>query len=626
MPLPGVAAFPPRGDNVPMTGSCGSSTHGSSRLRLGLGLVAVVAVAATIASTAAVASPPPTSPSWGAGRVEPRLAAEAMQTASGDTGVRVIAYGHDARKALKDAGAKHVKKLKLIDGARAVIRADAMEALLRDDDVSYIASDAPVQLQSTTNAASLQTLFPVIDGATGAWPQGIDGEGIGIALIDSGAADLTDFAGRLTHVDFDATIPDDGDTSGHGTFVAGVAGGRSTDGRYTGIAPGSRLFALDVQRGDMVLTSDIINALGWVVANRDRHGIRVVNLSLSETTPSAYRTSALDAAVESVWRAGVVVVVSAGNLGADSVDFAPANDPFVITVGATDSNFTATAADDAQATWSSRGTTVDGFAKPELLAPGRAIVAPVPAGTALDAIAPPDNHVEPGYLRMNGTSASAPQVAGAVALLLERRPDLTPDQVKWLLRESARSVTGAAPALDIAGALRFTGTVATANVGVAPSNGLPGATGDMEKAAAWERKAAGYEDIRAWPQAAGAWEQAARYWGASSLNVAIASHDAAADWMQAGRWDRAAALEESAAAAWSDLGSRAGSAIAWELAADARLHDRDYDAAALAFEAAARAWTSAGGADRASASWKPSARPAVRNRSNEVSVEAMARC
>ena len=342
---------------------CGLDFNGFSRARVALALATTVAIAG-VASTSALAGHPTPSPSWGAGHVEPRLTQDVQNASSGDDEIQVIAYGRDARKSLHDVHAKHVKKLDLIDGATGLVRVDDMESLLSDDDVSYVASDAPVKLDAGPDPSALQTLYPAIDGATGAWPRGVDGDGIGIALIDSGVADLPDFAGRLTRVAFDSSIPANGDTYGHGTFVAGVAGGSSANGRYTGIAPRARLFALDVQRGDVVLTSDIINALGWVAANRDRAGIRVVNLSLSETTPSAYRTSALDAAVEAIWRAGVVVVVSAGNLGAGGVDFAPANDPFVVTVGASDPNFTAATADDVQASWSSRGTTVDGSRSP----------------------------------------------------------------------------------------------------------------------------------------------------------------------------------------------------------------------------------------------------------------------
>src|SRR5947207_1015967 len=107
--------------------------------------------------------------------------------------------------------------------------------------------------------------------------------------------------------------------------------------------------------------------------------------------------------------------VSAGNSGAGQIDYAPGNDPYVLTVGASDPNGTAATLDDTQPAWSSFGTTVDGYAKPELLAPGRGIVAALPVGSALDLAAPLANHVEPGYVRMNGTSFSAPQVAGAIA-------------------------------------------------------------------------------------------------------------------------------------------------------------------------------------------------------------------
>ena len=136
---------------MPMTRRCGISSKGFTTVRLALALAAAAALTA-VASTAALAAPPVTSPSWGAGHVKPRLALEAMQ-ASGDTGVPVIAYGHDARKALEHAGVKHVRKLDLIDGASGVIRADAMDTLLADEDVSYVAADAPVRLDGPSAPA-----------------------------------------------------------------------------------------------------------------------------------------------------------------------------------------------------------------------------------------------------------------------------------------------------------------------------------------------------------------------------------------------------------------------------------------------------------------------------------------
>ena len=195
-------------------------------------------------------------------------------------------------------------------------------------------------------------------------------------------------------------------------------------------------------------------------------------MSLAESVPSSYQTSALDQAVEKLWNAGVVVVTTSGNLGPNSVYYAPGNDPFVITVGASDSNDTLPTADDIVAGFSSYGVTADGFVKPEIVATGRHIVSNVPIGSMLDYSAPDANHLEPGYIMANGTSFAAPQVAGAAALLLQRNPPLTPNQVKWLLAGSGRPVTGSnAPGLDIAGALAYNGPLQSANQGIAASTG-----------------------------------------------------------------------------------------------------------------------------------------------------------
>ena len=116
-----------------------------------------------------------------------------------------------------------------------------------------------------------------------------------------------------------------------------------------------------------------------MLANKTIYNIRVVNMSLAESVPSSYQTSALDQAVEKLWNAGVVVVTTSGNLGPNSVYYAPGNDPFVITVGASDSNDTLDTADDIVAGFSSYGVTADGFVKPEIVATGRHIVSNVPS-------------------------------------------------------------------------------------------------------------------------------------------------------------------------------------------------------------------------------------------------------
>jgi serine protease AprX len=152
------------------------------------------------------------------------------------------------------------------------------------------------------------------------------------------------------------------------------------------------------------------------------------------------------------------------------MQYAPANDPFVITVGATDTNNTAATSDDVVASFSSSGTTSDGFAKPEVLAPGRRIAALLPAATTLGAAAPLANIVSPGYASMSGTSFAAPQVAGAAALLLQQHPTWTPDQVKWVLGQTARAVTGSTPGtLDLAAAMNFAAAPGSANAGIVPA-------------------------------------------------------------------------------------------------------------------------------------------------------------
>jgi serine protease AprX len=266
-----------------------------------------------------------------------------------------------------------------------------------------------------------------------------------IAIVDSGVqSSRIDFNGRvIKQVRITNLLPNSlGDGRGHGTLVAGIAAGSAS--RYAGAAPTAPIVSLDVMDDNgLALTSDVIAAADWILQNKAAYNIRVANFSLQSSTPATFAYDPLDAAVEKLWFNGVVVVAAAGNYGDNgqptTVAYAPGNDPFVITVGASDLNKTAyTAADDFAAPWSAFGYTLDGFAKPDIGAPGRLMVGPVPSTSTMVA-EHPERVTASGYMWMSGTSFAAPVVSGSAALVLAYHPSWTPDQVKGALMYSAQA-------------------------------------------------------------------------------------------------------------------------------------------------------------------------------------------
>jgi len=288
------------------------------------------------------------------------------------------------------------------------------------------------------------------------WPRavGLDdldpvGSAPTIAFVDSGIEPgRSDFGDRVLASVNLTSLPHNskGDGFGHGTMVAGLAAGSAR--RYEGAAPTAGIVSLDVMddRG-MARTSDVIRAAQWIALNKDRYGIRVANFSLHSSTISSFRWDPLDKAVEKLWFSGVVVVTSAGNDGKSAnrpvrMGYAPANDPFVITVGALDLHDSASPGRATVPSWSSWGYTYDGFAKPELAAPGRAITGPVPSGSTLarDRSARVTRTSSGTHETLSGTSLSAPIVAGVAADLLALNPRLSPDCVKGALMLGARDL------------------------------------------------------------------------------------------------------------------------------------------------------------------------------------------
>jgi serine protease AprX len=413
----------------------------------------------------------------GGDKIAPGLERHAASVPA-DALLNVVVQGPGARAAAAAHG-RATRDLAFVGGVAAQVRAGQLQRLAHAPNVSFVAPDPPVELTAGgISTSSLLTLFPGRDSALNPWSAGATGSGVGIAVIDSGVTPSADFGDRLVQVRLDGQEGSLDDTLGHGTMVAGVAAGYSPDGKFIGIAPGATIYAININRGGGVYSSDVIAALKWVFDNAHRFNIRVVNLSLTETVKSSYTESPLDLAVERLWASGVFVSVSAGNSGAGEIDYAPANDPLVFTTGAFDTMDTAGPGDDRIAPWSSSGKTVDGFNKPELVAPGRHIGAPLPPGSALDGRAPAGNRLAPGYATINGTSFSAPQTAGAAAIIFGGHPGWSPDSVKWALiaKKGPSPKDSKVGSLSLSSSYNIAGTPGRANQGVQALVCAPGDT------------------------------------------------------------------------------------------------------------------------------------------------------
>jgi serine protease AprX len=339
------------------------------------------------------------------------------------------------------------KQLNLIGAVAVDIKAKRLDKLARNQNL-IITPDAPVHSTGLVTGLSSTQLWPYVSGNAAVWNTLSNVPTI--AVVDSGLdAGRIDFGNRAyPQVNFSSRSPGaTGDQRGHGTFVAGIAAGSAPG--FTGAAPAARILPIRVMdQNGVALTSDVINALQWLATNKSTYNVRVVNLSLHSGTATHFYFDPLDRAAEKLWFGGVVVVAAAGNYGTagspSGVPYSPGNDPFVITVGAADLNNSYFKYDDTAAPWSAYGYTEDGFAKPEIGAPGRYMVGPVPVSSTLGAERP-DHIVQAGYMQLSGTSFAAPVVAGTVAQMLAKHPSWTPDQVKGVLMVTATNLPSAAP-------------------------------------------------------------------------------------------------------------------------------------------------------------------------------------
>ncbi len=356
------------------------------------------------------------------------------------------------------------------------------------------------------------------------WDAGITGEGVHVAVIDTGVAPVAGLSGSdkvvaMVDLSFEADVPEAVflDTNGHGTHMAGIIAGHTpgvdpTDagaGDFFGVAPDAGIVSVKV--GDntgAVDVSQVIAAIDWVIqyGNQDGLNVRVINLSYGTDSDQPYQIDPLAHAVERAWNAGIVVVAAAGNEGWNGSGGLsnPASDPFVIAVAANE----ATSWGNTIPSWSSPGvasTRIDGRIvkhhkaeyegrTPDVAAPGAHIDSLRAPGSRTD-VEHPEGYVTETLFRGSGTSQSAAVVSGAVALMLEARPDLTPDEVKAMLMQSATPVRGYDPVFQGAGVIDVAAALAVDAAGAKQTWEASTGSGSLDAARGTQRVTINGEEL-----------------------------------------------------------------------------------------------------------------------------------
>ena len=304
------------------------------------------------------------------------------------------------------------------------------------------------------------SFFPTLIRADELHRAGLTGRGVGVAVIDTGAwahpalALNTEGQSRVLSF-YDAIKNEEGavmvDENGHGSHITSVLASSEASydqsgtrtGSYHGIAPDVDLVVVKAFNDESKSTYlDVVSAIAYVVKHRDRFNIKVLTLAFQGDAVSHYWQDPINQAVMAAWDAGITVVVSAGNSGPDAMTIgAPGNVPYVITVGAVTDHYTMDdQSDDYVATFSSVGPTLEGFAKPEMTAPGGHMMGLIPEASTVT-FEHPEFHDGYHYYLMSGTSQAAAAASGVAALMLQDDPSLSPNDVKCRLMASARLAT-----------------------------------------------------------------------------------------------------------------------------------------------------------------------------------------
>ena len=315
-------------------------------------------------------------------------------------------------------------------------------------------------------------------GAPAWWNAGYTGQGVDVAVIDTGVAPVQGLnsPGKVVYgpdlsLESQNSSLTNIDTNGHGTFMAGLIAGHDPSltapyanapaSAYRGIAPDARIISLKVANADgSADVTQVIAAIDWVVQHAHDPGmnIRVINLSYGTVSSQPYQADPLAYAAEQAWKHGIVVVAAVGNTGGNPGNGQglsdPAYDPYVLAAGAYNSMGTNKIKDDVVASYSARTNGCGGCKNPDIVAPGTHMQGLRVVGGFID-----QNHPEgilsDRYFRGSGTSEATAITSGVVALLLDKYPDLTPDEVKYMLTNSAQNIPGWDGHFQGAGALNL---------------------------------------------------------------------------------------------------------------------------------------------------------------------------
>ncbi len=421
-------------------------------------------------------------PSFAGPKLAPDVAGNEADTVDVIVQFKAALTGEQLKQIEARGQIKHI--FEHIHAVHASLPLRAVWALESDPSVTYISPDRKVTAAgsnntSANNGGGLLDMVGWTANANVAWSDGLDGTGIGVAIIDSGVTqkdDLMTYNGSASRILYSQSfVPgeDPSDLYGHGTHVTGIAGGNGADSSgngvfqtFQGIAPNISIInlkVLDVNGSGM--TSGVIAAIEQAIQLQNTYNIGVINLSLGQPVYESYTLDPLCQAVEQAWASGIVVVVAAGNYGRDNSQgtdgyatiTSPGNDPHVITVGATDMHNTPVRSDDTVASYSSKGpTAIDHIVKPDLVAPGNDVISLLASPTCTLVTTYPSTQIplstyeyswalgnwgsqqlSTNYYQLSGTSMSTPVVSGAAALMLQNQPFLTPDQVKARLMKTA---------------------------------------------------------------------------------------------------------------------------------------------------------------------------------------------